>query len=136
MFRLSQSNRKKGQWYLISAVMISGAFLVISVLFKNYYIVDSSSSAMLNEDYFFWNIQKGFNDTIDNAGYDQPSCINLNRRLDEYIAFSEKQMAEKGYYLFMNKSISCSDEEVEHGILLTSSVVMLYYNVVPDEIIR
>ncbi len=134
MLRLSSSG-KKGQWYLVSAVMVSGAFLVISALFKNYYIVDTSQIAMMNEDYYFWDLRSAFEKTIEDAGFDQPGCTNLNRRLDEFMVFSQKSMAEKGYYLFMNKSIDCANEKVEYGMLIASGKSMLYYNVKPEEVI-
>lgn len=78
----------KGQWFLISAVIVTGVFLTISFLLKSYYYTDTSKIAVTDEDYYFRNIVYELNKTI-------LSSYNL----DEFISFAEKSMAEKGYLL-------------------------------------
>ena len=94
----------KGQWYLVSAVMLSGIFLIISTMFKGYFLVDPST-AITNEDYYFWSLQDGYNEILNS---DISDCYELDRSLDEYITLSKAKMAQMGYFLFMNKSVDCN----------------------------
>lgn len=127
------SSRKKGQWYLISAVMVSGIFLIISTMFKGYFLVDTSE-VITNEDYYFWSIQEGFNATVSDIGFSD--CYELNRALDEYITLSREKMAEKGYFLYMEKTIDCGLGQADYGILFASDSMVLYRNLDPNDVIK
>ncbi|MCD6557494.1 MAG: hypothetical protein J7K31_00475 [Candidatus Aenigmarchaeota archaeon] len=93
---------KKGQWFIISAIVISSAFLVISMLFKGYYLIDTSSSATIDEDYYFENIQSDLNNVIDSS-----DCSNVTKNLNKFIEFAREEMGKKGKYLDVNYTISC-----------------------------
>ena len=80
----------KGQWFLISAVIITGIFLTISFVLKSYYYVDTSKVAVIDEDYYFKNIVEQLKNVVRNGG---------EYSINEFIFLSEKMMAEKGYYL-------------------------------------
>ncbi|MCX6819126.1 MAG: hypothetical protein NT129_03970, partial [Candidatus Aenigmarchaeota archaeon] len=51
----------KGQWFLISTVMVSAAFLAISFLFEEYFAVDNSAMARIADNYYFDDIKYGLN---------------------------------------------------------------------------
>ncbi len=86
----------KGQWFLISAVVISGALLTISVLFRDYFTADASKVALMDEDFYFNDIKYGMKDILANhcPGNDEGA-----RNLKEFIEFSRRKMQEKGYIL-------------------------------------
>ncbi|MFH0832897.1 MAG: hypothetical protein V1900_04210 [Candidatus Aenigmatarchaeota archaeon] len=92
----------KGQWFLISAVIISGFLLAISVLLRGYYEVDTSEIAMVNEDYYFSNIKNNLNRLLEES-----SCDDASKNLDGFIHFSKQRLAGIGYYLFVNRTVSC-----------------------------
>ncbi len=133
MLRLSQSGRKKGQWFLVSAVVISGAFLLISILFKGYLVLDQSAVARMNEDFYFHNIEEQLNGIVNTYGY--ADCSNLNEKLDEFAFFSKERMAEKGYYLYVSKNINCAQQTSSFDILLASDRMVIYENVNPEDIL-
>jgi len=139
MRRSSRSNdrnsRIKGQWFLISAVVISGAFLAISVMFKDYLILDQSVVVRMDEDFYFHNIKEGLNRTVNITGFDLPDCDSLKTKLDEFIFFSKERMAENGYYLYVEKSVDCIANTASFGILLASDRMVVYENVNPDEVL-
>ncbi len=86
----------KGQWFLISAVVISGALLTISVLFRDYFIADASKVALIDEDFYFNDIKSGMKDILANHC---PSNDEGARNLKEFLEFSRQKMQEKGYIL-------------------------------------
>jgi hypothetical protein len=132
MLRLSRSS-KKGQWFLVSAVIISGAFLLISIIFKDYLFLDQSSVARMNEDFYFNNINEQLNSIVAIYGY--ADCSNLNEKLDEFAFFSKEKMAEKGYYLYVSKNIDCVQQTATFGVLLASDRMVVYENVDPEDIL-
>ena len=133
MLRLSQSAKKKGQWFLVSAVVISGAFLLISTLFKDYLVLDQSAVARMNEDYYFNNIKEQLSKIVNTYGYSD--CNNLNEKLDEFMFFSGERMAERGYYLYVESNVNCAQQTATFGVLLASDRMVIYENVNPDDIL-
>ena len=133
--RRSLSSNKKGQWFLISTVIASVAFLSISFLFKDYFIVDTSATAMAYEDFYFWDIKNGLNEMVSIHGFDQPTCEDLGYRLDEFSYLVGSNMNEIGYYFFANKTVDCPGRVVNFGILLASDRMVIYENVNPDDLI-
>jgi len=85
----------KGQWFIISAVIASAAFLSISTLFKSYYMIDSTEVMKYNEDFLFNNIKRELNKTVDYS----KSLEELENNIKEFIAFVEQEMSKRGYYL-------------------------------------
>jgi len=126
----------KGQWFLVSAVIITGAFLTISILFKDYLIVDQSAVARMDEDFYFHNIREGLDTIVADVGF--LDCDSLKTKLDEFIFFSKERMAEKGYYLYAKDakdSVDCGEETATFGILLASERMIVYENVDPEDIL-
>lgn len=99
LWRHSGSKKLKGQWFLISAIMATGVFLVISGLFKTYLVQDTSPEARANEDYFFDNIRMQFNEI-------RKDCPEIDRNLRDFRAFVSREMTSHGYLFYMNYSLS------------------------------
>lgn len=120
--------KNKGQWFLISAVIASSAFLGISLLVKDYFAVDTSSAAKINNGFYFQSISQQLDNILKNTVVnDSPVCINLTTNLDEFRAVAEKAMAAKGLFFDMNYTIkNCSSKKVNFNFLLASQSETLY----------
>lgn len=130
----------KGQWFLISAVVVSGVFLALSLFFKDYFIVDTSSPAKINNDFYFYNINRQLDSIVDKTiTNDPPTCINLTTSLDEFKALTERTLAPRGLFLFLNYEIlDCDVNNVVAFDVLVASQDKIIYNVStlsPNEII-
>ena len=113
---------RKGQWFIISAVIVSGAFLTISVLFRSFFSVDTSDIAMLDHDVMLSSIKDGMRKTIEES---EPPCSILSRNLDEFKYFSMEKLSEKGYILDMRYDIAdCNAKQVDTHLILVSSSSM------------
>ncbi|MEM7819672.1 MAG: hypothetical protein QXD48_02480 [Candidatus Aenigmatarchaeota archaeon] len=124
-------SRSKGQWFIISAIMVSAAFLIISIFFKGYYGIDTSRPTKLSEDYYFMNIKEQFNKVVQDS-----NCTNMDKNLKEFKYFSEKVMGELGYFLYINYSIiSCPPKNIRMGMLLASDKMILHENINPNDVI-
>lgn len=128
---MPKSSRSKGQWFMVSAVMVSAAFLVISSFLTSYSSMDSSKTATYNEDYYYNNVKEQFMKVVE-----QSDCGNLTSNLNEFKYFAEKSMGELGYLLFINYTVEpCPSKNVKLGMLLGSEKMVLYENVNPNDII-
>ncbi len=113
---------KKGQWFLVSAVIASGAFLAISILFNNYFVVDTSDPALIDENYYFNLVKSGMDKTVQFSNCSVTGGMtNMDRNIRAFVDFSKQEMAETGYFLHVEYSIvDCSSKKVNYGILLAS----------------
>ena len=121
----------KGQWFIISAVIASSAFLAIAVLFRGYFLVDSSIVTQLDEDSYFNNIKEELyriKDLDSGCGVE----TQYERNVIQFAAFAQDIMAKKGYYLFVNYTSICP---YTFGILLASERAVFYDNVNPLEVL-
>ncbi|MBI2972120.1 MAG: hypothetical protein HYY37_06900 [Candidatus Aenigmarchaeota archaeon] len=91
----------KGQWFLISAVVASGAFLAISLFFRGYFSASPEKVALADEDYYLWMIKDGMKKTIDiscsQGGLTLTERQNAERNLNEFIQESKNSLAALGY---------------------------------------
>jgi len=127
----SKGNYSKGQWFIVSAVIATGVFLVISNLFKTYALIDVSDTARGDEDFNFHNINQTFFSVV--AG---SNCSNMDKNIREYRAFAEREMNNIGYTFFMNYTINdCNAKSVSMGLLIGSSRMIVYHGVNPDDIL-
>lgn len=121
----------KGQWFIISAVMISGVFLVISSMMRISFGVDASDVGRRNE-YFY------FNNILEQQGNVEAKCMSgegdFARDMGEFERFSRQFAESRGYFFFMNYTISGCDAQ-SFGLMIASEKGMLYRNVDPDELI-
>src|SRR3989338_9120406 len=123
----------KGQWFLISAVVAVGAFLSISVYFRDYFAFDSYEVLRVNEDYHFSNINHQFDNVVS-----QSNCINLDTNLNEFEKFSEKSMAEMGYFLYMKHTIlACAEagKSVTKQMILASDKAVINEGIDADSVL-
>jgi len=89
-------SRSKGQWFLISAVIVTGAFLSISLVLKDYFVIDASGQASGREDVYLWNIKDQFAQVVE-----QSSCDEMGNNLNSYITFVRNRMSESGYLVYI-----------------------------------
>lgn len=95
MPRLSKS---KGQWFILSAVFISGIFLTISSILSSTVPVDNSVIVQKNEDYLFNAINMKVDDIC--------SLNKPIRKLKGFIYNARDYLNKHGYLLEFNFS-SC-----------------------------
>lgn len=128
---MRKSYQSKGQWFIISAVMVSAAFLVISSFLATYSEVDSSRSATINEDFIYKNVREQFQRVVTNS-----PCENLSTNLREFKYFAEKTVGEMGYLLVINYTEpACPSKYVEMGLLIGSDKMIVYEGLNASEVI-
>lgn len=140
----------KGQWFLISAVIATGAFLSISLVLKDYFVVDASGQARLREDYLLWDLRDQFESVVS-----QSSCEEMEKRLNAYIAFARARLWESGYIGHVEYARSpdkvggpynyeCDDthplpsrrvKNIEKGIVVASESAVYSFNLDPKKVI-
>ena len=117
----------KGQWFIISAVVASSIFLGISMLLKDYFVVDSSIPATINNDYYFYNINSGLDSIVANTPTSPGDCLNLTTRLDEFRTLTEQEMSARGVLLSLEYAvIQCGPNKVNFDILIASNREVIY----------
>jgi hypothetical protein len=124
MRRQSESNpgRKKGQWFIISAIIASGAFLVISIIFMDFTSVDTSTPKILDADFYFSLFNHSFYSTVDAIGYDIPGgCVDLQNALDDVVSFNKRRLLEKGIILNETFTVDCVGSTVTSHLMFLSS---------------
>jgi hypothetical protein len=141
------SRYNKGQWMLISAVIVTGTFLSISLVLKDYFIVDASTSARDLESQHFQNIKEQFENVVQGS-----SCTGteMEDNLNDYIAFVRNSLQESGYLVYIeyektsgktknSYAYDCVEEDpntpgdqrvrtVEKGIVIASEGIVYYSN--------
>ena len=125
--RSSFRSCKKGQWFIISAVIISGVFVVISSMLRVSFSIDASDVGRRNEYFYFGNI-------LEQIGNVEAECGDIERNMMEFEHFSRLFAESRGYFFFMNYTISgCDVSDV--GLMIASEKGMFYQNVDPNELI-
>ena len=127
MRRLSRCS-KKGQWFIISAVVLSGVFLSLSVLFKTYSKIDIKQTAT-ETDFYFWNIKEGLQATLYSGCSEQ--------KFQEFEKIVKERLEKNGIFVFLNYTgkYDCLTKNSEFGIMLATDNEVLYQNVEPNSII-
>lgn len=110
---MHRSTLSKGQWFMISAVILSSIFLTISVMLKEYKFIDASAIAGRDENFYFHNLAQNLNRTV----YYSPGCENLTLNINEMIYFEKIEMAKKGYIVDVYYTIlDCNSPVPENRI--------------------
>lgn len=122
---MNKTKNFKGQWFIISAVVASGVFLVISSLFQGYFAVDPDRVAQINEDFYFNNIKYEL-EKLDAI----KDCGTFDRQFNEFTHLVKSRLAGAGYYVFVNKTTGCAPSSITtFGILAASEKAVIYENV-------
>jgi hypothetical protein len=111
---------RKAQWFIVSAVIITTSLVSISVIFKNYFLMDNSDIAKLNEDYLALDLENQFNKIIGDNGYDQPSCAVLTSKINDFIVFYQQAVAERGRLLKVTYNINCAGRTTTFNVVVAS----------------
>lgn len=128
--RRSCRSNWKGQWFFISAVIASGIFLSISVVFRGYFSVDNSV-ASVDENFYLSGIKDGLISSIKS----DTDCTGKN--LVEFVHFAADRMERMGYLLNVTKksTLNCAPgNELNnfHLILLQSPRMQVWDGVRPE----
>src|SRR3989344_4913033 len=75
---MRRSSASKGQWFIISAVIISGALLAISFTFRGYFAADTSAVQLNDQSYYFYSI----NESIANVHASNADCATKQKDVD------------------------------------------------------
>jgi len=126
----------KGQWFLISAIIASSIFLTISFSLKSFFSVDTSSTALYDEHYYFFGIKSNVNEIKLNSGCSSQNngLTEKENNLREYLSLTKEKMAEKGYFFYGDVTGDCSSG-YNVGLLLASEKFALCENVNSNDII-
>ena len=117
----------KGQWFIISAVVASSVFLGISLLLKDYFVIDSSASAAVNNDHYFRNIDRELDSIVMKTPTSPGNCVNLTTNLEEFKTLTQQELAARGMLLSMEYNIiQCSPNVVNFDLLVASNSQVLY----------
>jgi len=112
----------KGQWFLISAVIVSGIFLVISTSLRDYF--DAPAAATNSEQILFDNVKNQSVRTI-HLDCKKQGGGNLNNRenLTEYIQFAGQGLGQLGYLLNITpkSTIDCSKGAENFHVMILKS---------------
>lgn len=121
---------QKGQWFLISAVIASGAFLALSFFFKDYFVLEASFPARNSHDAYLYSLAQQLDNIVGTAvTNDPPRCINLTTRLDELKVLAERALAPKGLFVFLNYTVlDCAASNIVAFDLLVASHDEVIYN--------
>lgn len=103
---LSFSNRK-GQFFILTAVVIVGVFYILSKYINPYSFIDTSEQADSGEVFFFNNIMEKTNKTVQISN---PDALGMN--LASFRTFAQQVATGKGYKLTYNYNISSSKVDV------------------------
>ena len=117
----------KGQWFIISAVVASSVFLGISLLLKDYFTIDSSTSATIVDDHYFYSVNRELNNIVANTPTSPGNCLNLTTNLNGFRALTQQEMAERGILLSLEYAIvQCSPTIVNFDVLMASNDEVVY----------
>ena len=133
-------NSRKGQWFLISAVMISGVFVVISLVFKNYALVDTSSVADMDENRVFTNIKENMDkiaSSVTTSDCNPLATSTMNLTLAEFRNLATAEFAKTGYFVYIDYTItSCSSRQITKEIVVASDRMVLSEGIDPSTVLK
>ena len=99
--RMRSSLGRKAEFFVLTAVVIVGAFYSLSKYISPYSFIDTSKAVENDEFFFFENVKEKAIKTVKIGGDD----TTLNNNLNEYKNFVKKMASEKGYIFDFNYTI-------------------------------
>ena len=120
-------SKRKGQWLIISAVVISTVFLVISTTFLSYFGVENSDIAARDEPFIKNNIENKMNNIFELYKSKVPCPqTELQTNLDNFIAFSENEYAKNGYFVNITYTLnSCTSIDITKILIESDTMSIL-----------
>ncbi|MEK6888019.1 MAG: hypothetical protein AABX14_03685 [Candidatus Aenigmatarchaeota archaeon] len=119
----------KGQWFIISAVVVSSVLLGISLMLKDYFVVDSSLPVRTTDVFYFKSVNEQLDNIIRNTVTDDhPTCINLSTNLNELNATTSNMLASRGIFFYLKYNIKGCDttNDVDVDFLVASQNSIIY----------
>lgn len=110
---MHRSSRYKGQWFIISAIVISSAFLAISSVFRGYVNTDTAIPHLSDDGVFFDSIRE----SIKNAD-DSNDCTTMGKSMEELAYLLRKQSAERGIAVTLDYDVCATNPTGVHVSLL------------------
>ena len=110
----------KGQWFIISAVVITSFFVTLSGLLKDYYVVDFLPVATNSEGFYFENVKQLLKNTAANSA---PECDanGKNQNITEAIDYTTRKMASLGYIMKASYSgFNCAAKQYDITLTISS----------------
>lgn len=84
----------KGQWFIISAVVITSFFVVLSGLLRDYSAIDFLPTGTSSEAFYFENVKLMLKNSVTTS---PPDCGSIEKNLTETIYYTTRKMASLGY---------------------------------------
>ncbi|MBI2578244.1 MAG: hypothetical protein HYW26_00885 [Candidatus Aenigmarchaeota archaeon] len=84
----------KGQWFIISAVVITSFFVVLSGLLRDYSAIDFLPTGTSSEAFYFENVKTVLENSVSSS---PPDCAGIEKNLSEAIYYTKRKMASLGY---------------------------------------
>jgi len=91
---------RKAQFFILTTVVIVGAFYTLSKYINPYVFVDTSRAGAGGEIFFFDNVKEKAIKTVEIS-----NRTGLESNLDDYKNFVEKMAGDKGYNLVFNYTV-------------------------------
>jgi hypothetical protein len=106
------SSSSKGQFYVLTAVVVVGFFLLLSRYIGPYSFIDSSRSVTDDEIFFFNNVKDKAEETVSLS-----NSTTLLPNLQNFTAIAKSEAARKGYIFVIGYDINLGDVDFEMGLV-------------------
>ncbi|MBI4018371.1 MAG: hypothetical protein HY368_02075 [Candidatus Aenigmarchaeota archaeon] len=106
----------KGQWFIISAVVITSFFVILSGALRDYTAADFLPVASSSEAFYFENVRDMLKKSVTNS----PPC-SAERNLTEAIYYTTSKMASLGYIEDVSYvAVDCSQKKYSVTLYIAS----------------
>ncbi|RLJ03082.1 MAG: hypothetical protein DRP11_01780 [Candidatus Aenigmatarchaeota archaeon] len=105
---------KKGQFFIISTILIVAALISIEGYFSGYTEIDPLSTVDVSDQYIFWNVDDQLRETVSNY-----NCPELTTIAKEYEYFVESELKRGGYDLNIHFTRICPKPTEGYILLIT-----------------
>lgn len=105
----------KGQWFIISAIVISGALLAVSFIFRGFFVTDTSLVQLNDESYYFYAV----NESISNIDSSNSDCAAKTKDMEEMKYATGNELIKKG--ILLRIEYSCITNKISTKLLLLHS---------------
>ncbi len=103
----------KGQWFIISAIVISSAFLAISTVFRGYVNTDTALPHLNDDGTFFDAILESIKNIEDSN-----DCTTMGKSMEELVHLLKQQSTARGIVATLEYDVCATEPEGVHVSLL------------------